>query len=241
MMIERSQELFGRMIFALPLFFLVPLFLSACAPNGEDGNDEPDIISSSSSSIVSSSSSQKEDVKPPLTLSSLAPYLTEWTSIWSAMIPGFTVESMHKTSTKEMKAQISDALVNHEDILARQKELDYPILFPSNDGKTLIYISSGEEPDSEVSIIRPDLNLYERHLFCGTPCGFDSAVWVDDDHVIITGFSEYYPPNGEPRCSEGTICTFVPVLYLFDLGAKTITRYEGAEVEAAIFLNMGVE
>jgi len=189
----------------------------------------------------SASSSKQWEQKPPLTLASLAPYLGEWSSIWNTMIPGFVVSDMRLTSSNSLQATITDALVNHEDILTKQEEIDFPILFPSDDGKTVIYISPGDEPDTEVAVIRPEQNLYERHLYCGTPCGFDSAIWIDNDRVVITGFSEYHPPSGEERCSEGTICTFVPLLYLFDFGIKTVTRYEGQEVEAATFLNVEAE
>lgn len=135
-----------------------------------------------------------------------------------------------------MKPSITAPLVEHEDILALQETLDYPILFPSEDGETVIYISPSGEPDTEVAIIKPFANLYERHLYCGTPCSYDSAVWIDNSHVVVTGFSQYYPASGEERCTETTLCTVVPTLHVFDRTNNTITEYRGPEVDEAVFL-----
>jgi len=135
-----------------------------------------------------------------------------------------------------MKPSIAAPLVEHEDILALQGTLDYPILFPAQDGQTVIYISPSDAPDTEVAIIKPFANLYERHLYCGTPCSYDSAVWIDNAHVVITGFSQYYPANGEERCTETTLCTIVPTLHVFDLQNGTMTEYWGPEVDETMFL-----
>ena len=139
-----------------------------------------------------------------------------------------------------MKPSITAPLVEHEDILALQETLDYPILFPAQDGQTVIYISPSDAPDTEVAIIKPFANLYERHLYCGTPCSYDSAVWIDNAHVVITGFSQYYPANGEERCTETTLCTIVPTLHVFDLQNGTMTEYWGPEVDETMFLETGL-
>lgn len=135
-----------------------------------------------------------------------------------------------------MKPSITAPLVEHEDILALQETLDYLILFPSADGQTVIYISPSGEPDTEVAIIKPFANLYERHLYCGTPCSYDSAVWIDNSHVVITGYSQYYPSDDEERCTETTVCTVVPTLHVFDLQNETVTEYRGPEVNETTFM-----
>ncbi len=157
------------------------------------------------------------------------------------MIPDFNLTMMQKVSTKSMQPDIVDPLVDHEDILEEETMVDYPILFPSEDGNIVVYISPNLEPDTEVAIIKPNENVYERHLFCGTPCAFDDAMWVDNEHFAVTGFSEYHPANGEERCTVGTPCTFVPTLYIFDLNAKTISLYQGPEVDAEVFLGNRIE
>jgi len=239
------QEYGGAILpFALSFFLLFGCSPAQRIEENPDQADEDAIEKTVPGQHIessSASSSKQQEQKPPLALASLAPYLGEWSGIWSAMIPRFSVSDMRLTSSRPLQAAITDALVNHEDILTKQEELDFPILFPSEDGKTVIYISPGDTPDTEVAIIKPFANLYGRHLYCGTPCSYDSAVWIDNAHVVITGFSQYYPANGEERCTETTLCTIVPTLHVFDLDAKTIALYQGPEVEAEIFLGNRIE
>jgi len=227
---------------------LLALFLISCSsstpqeieetPLGEEGETvTPEVETSSSSSSSSTvQESSSSPAAPSVSLSSFSPHLSEWQAAWGSRIPGFNLSTLKRVQTKTLKAESIDALVEHESILAKQDELDYPILFFSEDEKTIVYISPSGEPDSEVAIIKPDLNLYERHLFCGTACAFDSAVWMDNERFAVTGYSEFHPSSGEERCTETTPCTFVPTLHVFDITAQTISKYEGPEVDAAVFM-----
>ena len=79
--------------------------------------------------------------------------LTDWIQAWKAFLPEFGISSMQKIRSSAMKPSITAPLVEHEDILALQETLDYPILFPSEDGQTVIYISPGDAPDTELANI----------------------------------------------------------------------------------------
>ena len=228
----------------IALLFVALLLLSSCAQTEAPEDEFPSSSSSSSTTSVTSSSFalsttsslSSSSSAAPLPLSAMGGALVDWAQAWKVFLPAFGMSSMQKVRSSAMKPSIAAPLVEHEDILALQGTLDYPILFPAQDGQTVIYISPSDAPDTEVAIIKPFANLYERHLYCGTPCSYDSAVWIDNAHVVITGFSQYYPANGEERCTETTLCTIVPTLHVFDLQNGTMTEYWGPEVDETMFL-----
>lgn len=82
------------------------------------------------------------------------------------------------------------------------------------DGKGGWDITAGG-PDSEAAIIdleSPDRARY-RLLFCGTPCTYEEACWLDEQHLAIAGL---YNESGE---------NFYPTIWLADLTTNTIRMY----------------
>jgi len=73
-------------------------------------------------------------------------------------------------------------------------------------------------------------------LFCGTPCAFDGAMWIDDEKFVVTGYSEIHP-NQTEGCIGDQPCTIVPTLHVFDLADGTVTEYSGSEVSADVFFS----
>lgn len=63
------------------------------------------------------------------------------------------------------------------------------------------YLSSYGEPDSAFTVYgRNGDGKLETLAFCGTPCRFDGAFWLDDDRVVLLGNEEGLKEDGSPLC-----------------------------------------
>ena len=93
------------------------------------------------------------------------------------------------------------------------------------------------ESDVDAAVVLVDLRrrLSMGLLFCGTPCGFDDAVWVDNDTFVVTGWSEQWDTCGEgdPRC------TYVALLWVYHLSANRVSKYIGPQVRRAGHSELG--
>ncbi|HTM67990.1 MAG TPA: Gmad2 immunoglobulin-like domain-containing protein [Candidatus Binatia bacterium] len=95
------------------------------------------------------------------------------------------------------------------------------------------YLASFGEPDSTLTLYgRTDASL-ETLDFCGTPCHFDSAFWLDADRVAVLGRTEGLKQDGTPLClpaaaNEEHHCYDRLTLTVYDLarGARTSYRSE---------------
>lgn len=63
------------------------------------------------------------------------------------------------------------------------------------------YLSSYGEPDSAFTAYdRNGDGKLETLAFCGTPCRFDGAFWLDDERVVLLGNEEGLKEDGSPLC-----------------------------------------
>jgi len=83
-------------------------------------------------------------------------------------------------------------------------------------------LASYGEPDSLVNVFNRDGRGYlEALAFCGTPCTFDDAYWLDGSTLVVLGNAESLNVDGTPRCvREGDPSTCYRYL--------TVTRYDFA-------------
>ena len=117
-------------------------------------------------------------------------------------------------------------------------EIAYPMWVHSPDGTKAIstYLSLGE-PDSSLDIYNRDGQKgVERLRSCGTPCGDSGALWLNDDQFVFLQSYEYYPPEGEIRCTVDTICTYVLGISLFDLKEHVEIQYISSEMSSRLQL-----
>ncbi|HTK04675.1 MAG TPA: Gmad2 immunoglobulin-like domain-containing protein [Candidatus Eisenbacteria bacterium] len=63
------------------------------------------------------------------------------------------------------------------------------------------YLASFGEPDSTLKMYnRASEGKLETLAFCGTPCRFDDAFWLDDERVVALGKTEGLKADGTPLC-----------------------------------------
>ncbi len=87
--------------------------------------------------------------------------------------------------------------------------------------------------DSGVALIDLRSKEYKRLLYCGTPCGWDEARWLDNHSFVVAGSEEDASYKNVPgtRFNPGHL----PTLHLFDLSKNEVTWYKGSPVTGATF------
>lgn len=221
---------------------IITILMTACTttaptePTVTEVTDEPN--PSSIAEEIPKAPAEKAISPPPqkTSLTSLSSDLSDWIAAWQQFNPEFSLSQMNKMRSNTIQPDISEPLELHEYLLDMQEEYPYSILFPSPDLMTVAYVSPSGSPDSEVAILKPEENLYERVLFCGTPCNFDGAMWIDNDRFVVTGYSEIHS-NQRNGCIADQPCTVVPTLHIFDVVNGTVIEYAGPEVNAAAFFS----
>ena len=143
--------------------------------------------------------------------------LDEWVAYWrskGADMQQFELEQEHVYEPVEWPG---------ENVMPEESPLrDYQIPHPGSEGVVDIYSYKlvlneeqelGFNPDSEVVYYRSD-GMRERLLFIGPSGGFEDAVWVTEDHLLVSGHLQ--KENG-----------YVPVVWLVQPQAHKYAVYEG--------------
>ena len=89
-------------------------------------------------------------------------------------------------------------------------------------------LHAGLDVDSGVALADLKNNTWKRLMFCGTPCHFDDAAWINNDVFVVVGESEYYEEN---YCLNNNPCPRVATLHVFDLSTNVVTLYYGPPIE----------
>ena len=109
--------------------------------------------------------------------------------------------------------------------------------FSPDKSKAVFSLGYYGEPDSSLEIYNRNGNKkVELFRTCGTPCSYAGEFWIDDKQFVFIQASQYYPPNGEIRCSVDTKCTYVVDISLYNIEKNTETIYEPAELNKPIIL-----
>lgn len=167
--------------------------------------------------------------------------LPEWKSYWQKVIPGFSFSSFTKVrestiATEEYPYDLSKNKLRESIYIYSPDKTK--IIDPK--GGVELYEENGKvleayDVDSSVKLIDLKINKWKQVAMCGTPCGFSGAMWIDNNTFVVVGRSEYYPENGEDRCTNSaTKCTDVATLVIFDLSKNSSTLYYGPEVDQKI-------
>lgn len=168
---------------------------------------------------------------------SLLPKLTSWVQVWRHAIPVLAADSLRRTSSAPFKFDYAWAGAGHvaEDVRTRAlidvlspdsaHSLDFDMYLDfdrDDDGK----IAPMREPDSAPVLADFKNDTLWRVSFCGTPCFYDGAYWVNSDRFALTGATQ----TGEQ--ADGPWCAF---LEIYDLRSRRITRWLAPAVNAAAF------
>lgn len=150
------------------------------------------------------------------------PKLKRWIAYYGQNIPDFSIKKFVVVDTflemdfPEMPAMEMDPAFEAYrikspdgkkavDLYAYQRKLK-----KNKDGKVTM---QGGGPDSEVAVYGLTPNGRTRVLFCGTPCHFDDAVWLDNNVLLIAGYSNEINKQ------------FHPMIWRIDLKKQSIWRY----------------
>ncbi|MFA6393221.1 MAG: hypothetical protein WCW54_04015 [Candidatus Paceibacterota bacterium] len=166
--------------------------------------------------------------------------LPEWKSYWQKIIPGFDISNFKRIRESTIVAE------EYPYDLSKNKLRESIYIYSPDKTKILdpkggveLYEENGKvleayDVDSSVKLIDLKTNKWKQVAMCGTPCGFSGAMWIDNNTFVVVGMSEYYPENGEIRCTIDTKCTDVATLNVFDISKNSSTLYYGPEVDQKI-------
>lgn len=158
-----------------------------------------------------------------------------WVNMWRSSVPNFSISAFKKIEEKKIMVEVESLLDSEDDKLDEMLRVYSPdktkyvdphldIGIFEEDGK----IQAGLDVDSGVALADLTNKTWKRLMFCGTPCHFDDAVWINDDVFVVVGESEYYEGNS---CMDGNPCPHVATLDVFDLSNNTVTHYYGPPIE----------
>jgi len=118
-----------------------------------------------------------------------------WTSYWQELDPGFRQEDFSFE-----RSELFEELEWPEENYITEESPFFPYLLPQPEGEGMVDIYSykvfvpaegrpGFQPDSEVIYFKEN-GLRERLLFVGPSGGFDEALWISPDHLLVAGYFE---------------------------------------------------
>ncbi|MCR9014792.1 bifunctional isocitrate dehydrogenase kinase/phosphatase [Aquiflexum gelatinilyticum] len=140
-----------------------------------------------------SSVSEEEEINQ--LLASGLQQLDNWTGYWKSQVPTFDVSGF------QIGREITyEPLEWPEDNFIKQDHPLYRYLVPNPEGHGVVDIYSYKvvrpeeaqvsfNPDSEVIYFKSN-GMRERLMFMGPSGGFEDAIWVSPDHLMVAGFFE---------------------------------------------------
>lgn len=121
--------------------------------------------------------------------------LTNWTRYWKTQEPSFDIAGF------QISREIPyETLEWPEENFIQQEHPLFKYLVPNPDGQGVVDIYSYKvvrpeeaqvsfNPDSEVIYFKSN-GMRERLMFMGPSGGFEEAIWVSPDHLMVAGFFE---------------------------------------------------
>jgi len=88
-------------------------------------------------------------------------------------------------------------------------------------------LKSGVGIDTDISVVAVKERKRKTFLFCGTPCGFDDAFWINDNLFVVVGWSESYRRKDE--------IFYLADIYICNLRKGSYVCYRGPLIRQSIF------
>jgi len=159
--------------------------------------------------------------------------LTEWVQVWHYAIPELTLDSLTNTGTTDFvfgtawagAGQPQDGVRSRAlvDVLSPDSthslDFDMYLEFDATGGPGDIL---EREPDSAPILADFARDSLWQVGFCGTPCSYDGAYWVDNARFALSGSTETGVQLDGPRA---------PFLDVYDLRSHRRTRWLGPQVD----------
>ncbi len=167
----------------------------------------------------------------------------DWFSWWNKITPyltfdKFTLQNVNKLVPGERvgyKGNVNDDDLRQEkNVYAKspnQKMLADPLIGTMLSRQNQV-VKGAFDVDSGLAIINLENDTYEQVLSCGTPCGFDDAVWLDNNKVLVLGYDILYNATSNPDLDSN----YSPALWVVDLENKAVYHYTGPTVSKAEYL-----
>jgi len=167
----------------------------------------------------------------------------DWFSWWNKVTPylafdKFNLETVNKLPPGQKTSYVGnvsdDAIRKEKNVYAKspnQKMLADPLVgvFLTKENNK---VRGGFDVDSSLAIIDLEKDTYEQVLTCGTPCGFDDAVWLDNNKVLVFGYQILFRATNNPDLDSD----YAPALWVVDLENRAVHQYVGPRISKAEYL-----
>jgi hypothetical protein len=168
----------------------------------------------------------------------LVPKLTDWVQVWRAAIPDFVLDSLRladSSASFELRyfgpgsSWPSGAVRDRAGIRvvspdsARAVDFDIYLELYRDAGGGFDY---GREPDSAPVLANFVSDSLWQVAFCGTPCFFDGATWLDADRFVLTGAMR------SGAMADGPWCGFLDI---YDLKLQRMSSWRTDVVNDGAF------
>ncbi len=170
--------------------------------------------------------------------SALVPKLAAWVANWRHADPDFSPESLVRGDSDPYQfdaawrgaGHISDGVRSRAlvDVLSPDsvRSLDFDMYLEFDGGPD--GVSLGREPDSAPILADFKADTVWRVAFCGTPCSFDGAYWIDAERFVLSGATE----SGAGAQADAPWSAFLDV---YDLRSRRMTRWLASTVAGPAF------
>jgi len=142
----------------------------------------------------------------------------EWFALWKEMVPGFRLDVFiwhRRDKMEDLSWPLYEEGVPRSHV---EEKLENCIFSPDGSKCVSPYWCWGEV-DSCVMVVDIDMERLRRVSFCGTPCRFDDAVWLDNSRFAVAGAHNEY--SGKNRVK------WFAEMSVYDLDTGKVTSYQG--------------
>ncbi len=155
--------------------------------------------------------------------------MSDWYDKWQAMYDNYSITDFVEKDTYEIEYYAENKYQGekYDHIKKTGDGLPVTVVKVSPDESKLITVTYGGDPDSGVRLIDLQSRMGKSitKLHCGTTCIFTNGFWLDNYRFIVVGEGETYP-NGYDQAIDSNKIHETPFIYLTDLAAKKIIKYE---------------
>jgi hypothetical protein len=128
------------------------------------------------------------------------PDFKAWVGKWREVDPYVSVAEFTRMQADAIRTAGPDAAVTPSPGLLAEPLASRFVWSPGK-SRFVDYLSRFGEPDSSLEVFSRDGGgKLETIAYCGTPCRFDGAFWLDDDRAVVLGIEEGLKADGTPLC-----------------------------------------
>lgn len=152
-----------------------------------------------------------------------------WFALWSKDLPGFRLEVFIREGERNMEDLVWPLDARDDQDEDDRERMKLCVWSPDRNKGACPHWCLGEA-DSCVMVVDLDKKQLKRVSFCGTPCSFDEAHWIDNDRFAVLGaINEFIDLTADPD----TI--WLAEISIYNLESGKLTAFQGPPLGSRTF------